>query len=43
MERNVKTDRVMFHGKHDSKEITSNVLAPLSGELPKAERAAQAA
>ena len=27
----------MFHVKHDAGEITSSVLAPLSGELPKAE------
>ena len=27
----------MFHVKHDSSEKSSSVLAPLSGELPKAE------
>ena len=29
----------MFHGKHDSIGIIASALAPLSGELPKAEGA----
>ena len=35
--RKYVTLTIMFHVKHDAGEITSSVLAPLSGELPKAE------
>ena len=37
-----ETTRGMFPVKHVDSGITSSVLAPLSGELPKAEGAAQA-